>query len=267
MWKILAALSMAGLFAYIIYNRAEAPTDSRTTIEANIEQVKRTAKLDPAQEQLVRVQLAISDHIAASNGVPPQSLQELVPKYFDQVPTDPATGEAIKYERAGLSYRLGAETSGSTFGQTSNVDAAKGKQGELAAGIAEDFVNPNTMQLDDFVYDPAGKRNPFEPFDFSNKVAVDETLPPLQRYTLGQLKVTAVLSDTKGLATAIVEDAVGKGYAVKVGTKIGSSNGVIESIEKDRINVVESFTDFTGKTTTNAVVMKLQVATPKDKKR
>jgi Tfp pilus assembly protein PilP len=122
----------------------------------------------------------------------------------------------------------------------------------------EGFVNPNTLVLEEFNYDAKGRRDPFLPFDFSPEDDVDMSQPPLQRYSLGQLKVTAVLQDSDGDSTAIVEDATGRGYTVRAGTRLGNRNGVIVSIKPEGINVVETSIDFTGKETKNAVYMKLQ---------
>ena len=56
----------------------------------------------------------------------------------------------------------------------------------------------------------------------------------------------------------MVEDATGRGYTVRIGTKIGNNGGKIVSIEEDRINVVETTVDFTGEVHKNPVVMNLQ---------
>lgn len=109
-------------------------------------------------------------------------------------------------------------------------------------------------------YDPTGKRDPFVPFikvvtktvrgDFSS-------LPPLQRYDLGELKFVGVIWGA-GLKKALVEDAEGKGYAVGVGTKIGSSGGVVTRITQEEIVVRETFRDYTGGKVERESSLKLQ---------
>ena len=83
--------------------------------------------------------------------------------------------------------------------------------------------------------------------------------PPLERYSVGQLKITAILADLTGSGgrTAIVEDATGKGYTVKKGTKIGNKNGVVVAIDEDKIHIVESIVDFTGKAKKYPTVLNL----------
>jgi Tfp pilus assembly protein PilP len=93
------------------------------------------------------------------------------------------------------------------------------------------------------LYDPRGKRDPFVSF-----IRVEErrkgidvmTLPPLQRYDLGELKFVGVIWTKKG-AMGLVEDAEGKGYSVTVGMRIGRSGGVVSRITGKEILVKEEF--------------------------
>ena len=98
------------------------------------------------------------------------------------------------------------------------------------------------------LYNPAGKRDPFVPFIKVMAKAVRgdlSSLPPLQRYDLGELKFVGVIWGA-GLRKALVEDAEGKGYTVGVGMKIGSSGGVVTRITEEEIVVREAFRDYTG---------------------
>ncbi|MCB0324461.1 MAG: pilus assembly protein PilP [Bdellovibrionales bacterium] len=257
MVRLLVGLVMVGLLAYIAYHQVStAPLDARATIEASVEQISGQTDLKPGQTELLRVQLAISDFQAA-NARPPATLEELVPKYFDRVPRDPNTNEPFAYERDGMAFRLGAQTQ-----EPVRVASAAGGSTPSAAELdaaVEGYVNPNTMELEDFTYDPAGRRDPFLPFNFAPGEQVDMSKPPLERYSLGQLKVTAVLQDTDGDSTAIVEDATGRGYTVRPGARLGNRNGVVVSIQPEGVNVVETTVDFTGKETKHATFMKLQV--------
>jgi len=94
------------------------------------------------------------------------------------------------------------------------------------------------------LYDPRGKRDPFVSFikvEDRRKSAIDiASLPPLQRYELGELKFVGVIWTKKG-ARGLVEDAEGKGYSVTVGTRIGRSGGVVSRITGKEILVREEF--------------------------
>ncbi len=73
------------------------------------------------------------------------------------------------------------------------------------------------------------------------KVGIDTaSLPPLQRYDLGELKFVGVIWTKKG-AMGLVEDAEGKGYSVTVGTRIGRSGGIVSRITEKEILVKEVF--------------------------
>ena len=94
------------------------------------------------------------------------------------------------------------------------------------------------------LYDPSGKRDPFVSFikvEDRRKSAVGvASLPPLQRYDLGELKLVGVIWTKKG-ARGLVEDGEGKGYSVTVGTRVGRSGGVVSRITGKEILVREEF--------------------------
>jgi type IV pilus assembly protein PilP len=49
----------------------------------------------------------------------------------------------------------------------------------------------------------------------------------------------------------------GKSYIVKIGTKMGKNNGVVVKILNDRIEIKESFYDFTGEVRTGIQTIQL----------
>ncbi|HQH27181.1 MAG TPA: hypothetical protein PLP17_07270, partial [Oligoflexia bacterium] len=166
--KFIVGICVIGLLGYIAYHQfATAPMSSKQIVEDGLAQVKATQKLAPEREQLLRLQLAITDYIA-NFGAPPDDLAVLVPDYFESIPLDPATKRPFAYLREGNSYKLGEEVTGKSL--SSAVAAAKQEKTEQEAdetALDEVFVNPNTMQIEDFMYDASGKRDPFLPFDFS----------------------------------------------------------------------------------------------------
>ncbi|MFA6149544.1 MAG: pilus assembly protein PilP [bacterium] len=101
------------------------------------------------------------------------------------------------------------------------------------------------------LYDPRGKRDPFVSFvkvEQRRRATVNtESLPPLQRYELGELKFVGVIWTKKG-ARGLLEDAEGKGYSVTVGTRIGRAGGVVSRITGKEIFVKEQFVGNRGET-------------------
>ncbi len=262
MVKVLVSLMVIMLLAFIGYHQtSQEPLTARASIDAGIEQVKKGgANIAPEEEQLLRVQLALSDY-QATNGTAPESLAALVPKYFDSEPKDPRTGQPYPYRREGRSGKLGAQIDKKKPGGSAPVGKAVPKGDDALTSLGPDFINPNTIEIDSFVYDSSGKRDPFEQLDLSEPVPEGAT--PLESYSIGQLRLTAVLMDLGAKPKAIVEDSHGRGYTVIEGTRIGNQGGIVVAIEKGLLKIVETKKDFTGREVQNAIEMKIQLQTTK----
>lgn len=130
--------------------------------------------------------------------------------------------------------------------------AAKTEAGSLALPTkkAEQAERPR--------YSSAGKRDPFRPLSLKPKASqrARENLSPLERYEIGQLKLVAIVWDIKE-PKAMVEDATGLGYILKVGTLIGPNEGKVKVIKPAEIVIEESFTDFYGARKSQEISMKL----------
>lgn len=110
---------------------------------------------------------------------------------------------------------------------------------------------PSQLSLPDpgigFGYDPSGRRDPFAPvIQELQPGKVDANLPPLQRVTLNELNLVAIVWGAYGY-TAMVQTPEGYGYTVRRGTRIGQNNGVVTAITERGIIVQERFTDVYGK--------------------
>lgn len=96
-------------------------------------------------------------------------------------------------------------------------------------------------------YDPSGRRDPFAPVIQDLQLGkVDVNLPPLQRVTLTELNLIAIVWGAYGY-TAMVQTPEGHGYTVKRGTRVGQNNGIVSAITERGIIVQERFTDVYGK--------------------
>ena len=96
-------------------------------------------------------------------------------------------------------------------------------------------------------YDPSGRRDPFAPVLLELQLGkIDMSLPPLQRVTLTELNLVAIVWGTYGY-TAMVQTPEGHGYSIRQGTKIGQNSGVVSAITERGIIVQERFTDVYGK--------------------
>ena len=109
-------------------------------------------------------------------------------------------------------------------------------------------------------YSSVGKRDPFRPLSLKPKASqrARENLSPLERYDLGQLKLVGIIWGIKE-PRAMVEDATGLGYVVKIGTLIGPNEGKVKAIKPTEVVIEEHVTDFYGAKKSQEVSMKLPV--------
>lgn len=98
-----------------------------------------------------------------------------------------------------------------------------------------------------FVYDPAGKRDPFVSLVAVRKPIAEkkEPLTPLQEYDLSQFRLIAAIIG-KNNPQAMVEAPDGKPYILKKGVLIGKNNGVVVGIDSNKVVVEEKYYDFSG---------------------
>ena len=101
-------------------------------------------------------------------------------------------------------------------------------------------------------------RDPFRPPTIQARTGTRsrDNLSPLERFELGQLKVVGIVWDVKE-PRAMIEDNVGLGYTILVGTPIGASDGRVKGIHRDQVVVEEIYEDVSGKKKTREVSMKL----------
>ena len=109
-------------------------------------------------------------------------------------------------------------------------------------------------------FSTVGKRDPFRPFTLNTRTdsRPRENLSPLERYDLGQLRLVGVVWHVKE-PNAMVEDSVGLGYIVKVGTLIGANDGKVKAIKPNEIIIEETYVDLFGAKKKREVNIKLSV--------
>jgi type IV pilus assembly protein PilP len=126
-----------------------------------------------------------------------------------------------------------------------------------AAEPPENEVARAVEPAGDIPYDATGRRDPFRPPRAPAPHAAAEARTPLQRYEITQLRLVAVIYDTKE-PRAVVEDDQGLGYIVRVGTPIGPNGGQVRGIEKGRVLITEDSVDYYGEHRENQVTMELR---------
>ncbi|NLC70698.1 MAG: pilus assembly protein PilP [Desulfuromonadaceae bacterium] len=98
-----------------------------------------------------------------------------------------------------------------------------------------------------FVYNPDGKRDPFQSLMEMEKSVRKPSTPetPLQKYALNQLRIIAVVWG-KGEPRAMVVAPDGKSHILKRGVKVGQNDGVVTEITREEILIREKIYDFGG---------------------
>lgn len=249
----IGTITLASLLVLLLLARQE-PLSIQEVIDQKL--AEQSALSERRKDQL-RIQLSINDFMDRQNGRVPQSLTELVPKYFKTIPVDPVTNKPFSYEVSDGRPLVGKE------GDTKNATIVSVHKTDVVTSLTPDQTDELLQSLEGaatevaFLYDPSGKRDPFRPFDLSPAQSDDEGKTPLERFSLGQLRLTAVL-DGFETPRALVETATGKGFTVEKGTKIGQNNGEIVEILPNKILILEETVDYTGKKHSKTIEMTLR---------
>ena len=130
-----------------------------------------------------------------------------------------------------------------------NSPAASGSNAKVAAGVVP--VDVEAELFDSFVYDLTDKRDLFEPIlpkapppppkvmpvNIYAKEG-DHTLEPLESFDINQLKVVAIVWETKN-PKALIVDPTGNSHYVKLKSRIGKKNGFVVAIREGEVVAVE----------------------------
>ena len=95
------------------------------------------------------------------------------------------------------------------------------------------------------IYSPVGKRDPFKPpsaIQLGRDVA---SLNPLERFSIEQLQLRAILRDNKK-TRAMFEDPEGKTHILSEGEHIGREHGTVSRILNSEVIVTEKTFNYLG---------------------
>ncbi len=228
------------LVAGVVYQTSIAPTPAPP--HEAINQVLASTDLagDALEER--RASLAI-EYFIKDRKRPPSSLDALVPHYLAKVPRSAESGEPLSFVIQGNAALVGQAAQAAL---------------KAAQDSARQTPSASAVRDEPFKYPASNRRDPFEPYEISSAEPEDDgDRPPLERYELSELKLTAIVA-AGDLSSATVEDAKGRGFIVRKGSRIGRNKGEITEILTDRLTVVEIVTDSTGRQKTNSVTFTLR---------
>jgi type IV pilus assembly protein PilP len=109
--------------------------------------------------------------------------------------------------------------------------------------------------MEEYVYDPTGKRDPFKPFKIV-RAKEEAPLEPIQKFELGALNLVGILWDVR-TPRAIVKDPDGKIYTIVRNSKMGRHEGFVAAIREGEVVVIETLYE-DGKTLKEARVLELK---------
>ena len=167
-------------------------------------------------------------------------------------------------QRATKSNAQAAATFDAAAAPQAKLQVKAGPAAPAAAGSVVDADAPQDQAPEEHIadaqeglhstYDVTAHRDPFQPPQLGGAL---DARTPLETYQLGQLKLVGVVAQSSEGRRAMVEDSKGLGYIITTGTPIGSSGGVVRSIEPRRVVIEESTRDFYGDVKPKEVVMEL----------
>ncbi len=248
--KLLVIVAILGV-AEVVFYTVLKPANESPSWQASLDSAIDKSKASSDKAGLLKLHLALKAY-KTKHGVFPEQLTALIPEFIDSVPADPATNSPYLYVLNNGKYRLGETT------KAADSKKKDDKSNEITKDDQEAILAVlRKTDNDGYVYSTVGKKDPFRSYDFTPKEIVLDSNSPLTAYSYDELTLTAVL-DGLDEPTANVENSSGKGFTVKVGTKIGNLNGEITKIEKDKITIVETSYDYLGRTKHRTIEMFLR---------
>ena len=173
--------------------------------------------------------------------------QALMAQDSAQTPSQKTKDAVDKFNQAPAT--IGKAIQDMTEAAKAKLQGLGGKSGteEKAAAGNLDWKRQKTEAAATEPAPPQIKRDPFRPMSLRTKTSARprSNLSPLERFELGQLKVVGIVWDVKE-PRAMIEDSAGLGYSVKVGTPIGSNEGIVKAIHRNAVVIEEWYEDFNG---------------------
>jgi Tfp pilus assembly protein PilP len=111
-------------------------------------------------------------------------------------------------------------------------------------------------------YNPDGKPDPFQPpvLEYGGDLKSRQARGlPLQQFEVTEFELVGIVSGG-GENRALVQDASGRGYLIKVGTPIGKNQGRVVAIADRRILIEEKIKDFLGREKSRTIALKIPQA-------
>ncbi len=120
---------------------------------------------------------------------------------------------------------------------------------------AEGADASSATPAEEYYYNPAGKRDPFQSFikrGQSDELRADA--PPLQRWDIDKYTLRGVIWNTQS-PRALMLDPEGTGHVIKLGTYVGRNWGKVTSISEGCVVITEEYQTLDGELVVNPVTV------------
>jgi len=111
-----------------------------------------------------------------------------------------------------------------------------------------------------WAYSPVGKRDPFRSYlaDLEEQATAEQEhkIEETEKFELDQYRLTGLVTGT-AQPNAMVEDPMGKGHVLRIGSRLGKNSGRVTRIADDAIVVTEEFRAPTGERVRVPITIKL----------
>jgi type IV pilus assembly protein PilP len=130
------------------------------------------------------------------------------------------------------------------------------KQGVAMTQTPEVPTTPK-IEGENYTYDSEGRPDPFKSILLTGTARNQQFVPPLQQREVTEMKLIAIVWGSLG-QSAMLQTPDGKGYTVRVGTRVGPNQGRVKKITPREVIVEERYTDVFGETKTREVILELR---------
>jgi type IV pilus assembly protein PilP len=141
------------------------------------------------------------------------------------------------------------------------VAAAKAVPPPSAVGPAAGSIKPGgDKSATTWSYSPVGKRDPFRSYlaDLEEQAVQEKEhkVEETEKFELDQYRLTGLVTGT-AQPKAMVEDPIGAGHVLHIGSRLGKNSGRVTRIGEDAIVVTEEFRAPTGERVRVPITIKL----------
>lgn len=137
---------------------------------------------------------------------------------------------------------------------TKSIASVSGLDKKKKPSPAKDLYNPKG-KIDPFL--PLFREDPLAKAAAKKKRRTRRPLTPLEKLDLSQLRLVGIIRAPSG-NKALVQEASGKGYIIKKGTRLGRNSGQVVQILRSKVIVEEEVENVLGKMTMRKKELNLQ---------